>query len=63
MVQKPLKKVRLLKKETKYKKILQNAKTENQILTKEINKAILERFRSVSRSGKKGAKASKRLLG
>jgi hypothetical protein len=64
MAQKPLKKVKLLKKETKYKKMTRKAKSESQILTKEINKAILEKFQAISRNSASGRRprTSKKLL-
>ncbi|NP_001402569.1 ECU02_0235 [Encephalitozoon cuniculi GB-M1] len=47
MVQRPLKNVKLHKKPTKYKRILKRAKSESELITKEINKGIIEKYRSL----------------
>lgn len=43
MTQNPLKKINLQKKPSKYKKVLKNPQNPNQILSKRINKKIIER--------------------
>ena len=53
MVQRPLKNVKLHKKPTKYKKILKRVRSENDLITKEINKEIVEKY--MSAYGKKRA--------
>lgn len=47
MVQRPLKKVTLQKKATKYKKVLAKVRTQNDLLTKEINRGILEKYEAL----------------
>ncbi len=53
MAQKPLKKIKLQKNPTKYKKASKKIKTENELITKEINKAIVEKYTSMSKANKR----------
>ncbi|KAG5859461.1 hypothetical protein KMI_06g09830 [Encephalitozoon hellem] len=47
MVQRPLKNVKLHRKPTKYRKTLKKVKNENDLITKEINKGIIEKYKSM----------------
>ena len=53
MAQKPLKKIKLQKNPTKYRKASKKIKTENELITKEINKAIVEKYTSMSKADKR----------
>jgi len=53
MAQKPLKKIKLQKNPTKYKKASKKIKTEEELITKEINKGIVEKYTSMSRVSKR----------
>lgn len=44
MVQRPLKRVKIEKKPTKYRRMLGKARTEDELITKEINKGIVEKY-------------------
>lgn len=46
MAQKPLKKIKLQEKETKYKKVLKKPKSTADLITKRINRGIVERFQT-----------------
>lgn len=54
MVQRPLKNVKLHKKPTKYRKILKKVRSESDLITKEINKEIVEKYISAYRKKKHG---------
>ncbi|AHL30074.1 uncharacterized protein Eint_020155 [Encephalitozoon intestinalis ATCC 50506] len=56
MVQRPLKNVKLHKKPTKYKRVLKKITSESDIITREINKGIVEKYMSLYK--KKGKKNS-----
>lgn len=47
MVQRPLKNIKLRKKPTKYKKTLKKVRSESDLITKEINKGIIEKYKSL----------------
>lgn len=44
MAQKPIKKIKIKSKPTKYKKVLENPINDSQKVTKEINKRIIKKF-------------------
>lgn len=59
MAQKPIKKVKLQAKASKYKKVLARPKTDSQKVTKEIDKRIVEEFESKYKATNETKKKSK----
>lgn len=65
MVQKPLKKISIQSKKTKYRKVLETPKTDTQRVTKNINKNIIDQceteYKALTKSSvdKKKSKKSK----